>query len=591
MEIEPLTEENVGRILVIDDEESIRMMLQQALEIAGFEVESAGDGQEGLDIFRGDTTFGVILTDLMMPKVNGMEVLEQAKKHDPDVELIMLTGFGGQDSAIEAMKKGAYDYLQKPTNVEELFITVKKAFERRRLSVENREYQKNLERLVRDRTRELSETKNFLQNVLDSSLDYSIVTTDPEGFVTLFNRGSERLTGTKEAQVIGKKKIEDFIPGWSDESDSASDSLKPEKGKTKETECILVKSDEDEVNVSMSIAALTNQNGKMVGTLYIAKDITEQKELELELKKYTENLEHLVKERTEELEKQNAELEKTLHELSDAQQQLLQSEKMASIGQLAAGVAHEINNPIGFVHSNLNTMRKFNSRVVALLDTLKKESGNAAGLTGEAFGKIWSESKVERLLPELETMISESMDGTQRVRTIVSDLKNFSNIDRAQIQDASLEAGLDSTLNIVWNEIKYNATVEKEYGNVPPVSSNPQQLNQVFLNLLVNAAHAIKQPPGKITIRTKSLDKERVAVEVQDNGCGIPPDIKKRIFDPFYTTKPIGEGTGLGLSISYRIIKEHGGEIQVESEVGVGTTFRVILPIKGPMSEKVEDHE
>jgi len=107
----------------------------------------------------------------------------------------------------------------------------------------------------------------------------------------------------------------------------------------------------------------------------------------------------------------------------------------------------------------------------------------------------------------------------------------------------------------------------------------------------VNAAHAIKQPPGKITIRTKSLDKERVAVEVQDNGCGIPPDIKKRIFDPFYTTKPIGEGTGLGLSISYRIIKEHGGEIQVESEVGVGTTFRVILPIKGPMSEKVEDHE
>jgi len=583
-----LTEETSSRILVIDDELSIREMLAQALEIGGFRVETAVDGEEGLEKFSKDQSFDVILTDLMMPKVNGMQVLEQVKKLDPTVELIMLTGFGGNESAIEAMKKGAYDYLLKPTNVEELFITVQKAIERRRLSEENRQYQRNLERLVRERTRELSETKNFLQSILDSSLDYSIIATGLNGVITLFNKGSERLTGFVATDMEAKKTIYDFVPGLEERlKKTDEDGLKPVKGTPRETVCTMLRADGRRVTVSMSIAALTNQKKTVVGTLFISKDITAQKALEHQLKKYTENLEQIVQERTEELARRNDELERTLSELNETQQQLLQSEKLASIGQLAAGVAHEINNPIGFVHSNLSNLQKFNSRLQRLLKEIRA-SVKGGGLSETRYDQLWKEAKLEKLLPELDTMIMESLDGTQRVRTIVSDLKNFSNIDRAQVQDADLEAGLESTLNIVWNEIKYNAEVEKQYSKIPTVTCNPQQLNQVFLNLLVNAAHAIKEPPGKIIIRTLRIDQDRVAVEIQDNGAGIPEGNRKKIFDPFYTTKPIGEGTGLGLSISYRIVKDHGGEIEVESQVGEGTTFRVILPIKGPMSEEVE---
>ncbi|MFH0882746.1 MAG: response regulator [bacterium] len=582
-----MTEGTSSRILVIDDEQSIREMLAQALEIGGFEVETATDGKEGLEKFSVDKAFDVVLTDLMMPKVNGMQVLEEVKRLDPTVELIMLTGFGGNESAIEAMKKGAYDYLQKPTNVEELFITVQKAIERRRLSEENRQYQRNLERLVRERTRELSETKNFLQSILDSSLDYSIIATGLNGVITLFNKGSERLTGFSAKDSEAKMTIYDLVPGLEEKlKKSGKDGLKPERGTPRETECTVMRADGEMVTVSMSIATLTNQKKTIVGMLFISKDITEQKALEIEVKKYTENLEQIVEERTEELARRNEELEKTLHELSETQQQLLQSEKLASIGQLAAGVAHEINNPIGFVHSNLSSLKKFNGRLQQLLKEIKT-SVQESSLSKAHFDKLLVASKIEKLLPELDTMIDESLDGTQRVRTIVSDLKNFSNIDRAQIQDADLEAGLESTLNIVWNEIKYSTEVEKHYGKLPLVTCNPQQINQVFLNLLINASHAIKEPPGRIIITTEKLNEETVAITIQDNGTGIPENIQKKIFDPFFSTKPIGEGTGLGLSISYRIIKDHGGEIEVFSRVGEGATFRIILPIKGPMSAEV----
>lgn len=584
-----VSETQQDRILVIDDEESIRLMLSQALEIAGFEVDAAGDGEEGLALLDGENRYSVILTDLMMPKVNGMEVLERAKKHDPGLEIIMLTGFGGQESAIEAMKKGAYDYLSKPTNVEELFITVQKALERRRLSEENRQYQKNLERLVKERTRELSETKNFLQSVIDSSLDFSIITTTMDGVITLFNKGSERLVRFESSEVVGKKTIYELVPELEGRlTKGGMGGLKPEKGAPRETEVALRQKDSNELIASMSIAQLTNQKGGVVGMLFIAKDITEQKKLEEEVRRHTENLENLVKERTEELEARNEELQQTLNELGEAQQQLLQSEKMASIGQLAAGVAHEINNPIGFVHSNLSSLKKFSTRIEKLLTGLRESAAEKGSLTSGEIEQVWSDSKIEKILPELDTMIEESMDGTQRVRTIVADLKNFSNIDRAQIQRANLEDGLESTLNIVWNEIKYNATVEKEYTGIPSIICNPQQINQVFLNMLVNASHAIEEPPGKIILRTKQLDDGRVAIEIEDNGKGIPEDVQKRIFDPFFTTKEIGKGTGLGLSISYRIIREHGGEIELKSKPGEGATFTIILPIEGPMSEGME---
>ncbi|MCB2198241.1 response regulator [bacterium] len=577
------------RILVIDDEPSIRSMLVQALEIGNFAVRDAEDGEQGLALLKEDRSIGVILTDLMMPRMNGMEVLEQAKQYDPDVEVIVLTGFGGHESAIEAMKKGAYDYLQKPTNVEELFLTVGKAIERRRLAQENRLYQENLERLVRDRTEELLETKNFLQSVLDSSLDYSIVALDLDGHITLFNRGSERLFGHTASEVEGKPATSFFkIDGGSDPSPFALEGALTQ-GTVQEHQRVVTRKDGEEITISISLVALCDQEGEEVGTLGISKDITEQIKLELELKKYTENLEQLVEERTKELEKRNAELETTLAELSDTQAQLVQSEKLASIGQLAAGVAHEINNPIGFVHSNLGTLGKYFSRIREVLDRLHQGALNGEQLPAEELEELWKKSRMDSILADLENIIAESLDGTKRVRTIVRDMKNFSNIDRAEIQPSDLEAGLESTLNIVWNEIKYNANVEREYSSIPAVTCNAQQINQVLLNLLMNAAQAIKEPPGNIIVRTREMGDGFVAIEIEDNGSGMDEKTKSRIFDPFYTTKAVGEGTGLGLSISYRIIKDHGGRIEVDSEVGKGTTFRLILPIEGPMVEATAD--
>ena len=175
-------------------------------------------------------------------------------------------------------------------------------------------------------------------------------------------------------------------------------------------------------------------------------------------------------------------------------------------------------------------------------------------------------------------MLSESMGGMQRVKRIVQDLKDFSHVDTAEVQSANLEQGMDSTLNVVWNELKYKAEVIKEYGGIPNIVCIPAQLNQVFMNLLVNAGQAIEEH-GRITIRT-GQDEGNVWVEVEDTGKGIKPEHLERIFDPFFTTKPVGSGTGLGLSLSYGIVKKHGGRIEVKSELGKGTMMRVLLPIK-----------
>ena len=264
--------------------------------------------------------------------------------------------------------------------------------------------------------------------------------------------------------------------------------------------------------------------------------------------------------------------------LAEAQNQLLQSEKMASIGQLAAGVAHEINNPIGFVSSNLVTLHGYVDDLLKLQDSYEKLESNPSDAEQLAAIRQQRQSAdLDFLRQDIPALLRETTDGVQRVRQIVKDLKDFSHVDEAEWQQADLHGCLDSTLNVVWNELKYKAEVVKEYGELPPVDCIPAQLNQVFMNLLVNAAQAIAER-GSIAIRT-GCDGERVWVEVADSGQGIAPDHLKRIFEPFFTTKPIGKGTGLGLSVSYGIVKKHGGHIDVSSEPGHGTTFRVWLPI------------
>jgi PAS domain S-box-containing protein len=296
---------------------------------------------------------------------------------------------------------------------------------------------------------------------------------------------------------------------------------------------------------------------------------------------------------TEKLAAENAlkqKLEETLSlnkKLEEAHTQLLQSEKMASIGQLAAGVAHELNNPIGFVNSNLGTLKSYLTDIFMIIDAFETacRESEARGPAVDAVQALKARKDFDFLRQDVLQLLGESTDGLLRVKKIVQDLKDFSRPGETHWQWADLHQGLDSTLNIVWNEIKYKCTVNKAYGELPQVRCLPSQLNQVFMNLLVNAAHAI-ETQGEITITTRRLDDANVQVRISDTGSGIAPENLGRIFDPFFTTKPVGKGTGLGLAISWGIIQKHHGKIEVTSEAHQGTTFTVTLPIDQPQDEE-----
>jgi PAS domain S-box-containing protein len=284
-------------------------------------------------------------------------------------------------------------------------------------------------------------------------------------------------------------------------------------------------------------------------------------------------------------------------DLSDAQQwqaKVLQTEKMASIGQLAAGVAHEINNPMGFIHANLFQMteyvadlRQIWSRAEMLLKTIGGGDADAVQVAAADLTEAATELDVGFLLQDLAKAIRESQEGSERIRHIVQDLRDFSHQDTGERVLADLNQCLDSTATIVWPMMKHVVVLSKRYGDLPPVPCYPMQLKQVFMNLLVNAYQAIEDALaarshptgiGTVTLTTAPHDGG-VLIDISDTGTGIAPDHLDRIFDPFFTTKKVGAGTGLGLSTSFNIVRRHGGTMRVESELGRGTTFRIHLPL------------
>ncbi|MBJ2270893.1 response regulator [Pseudomonas sp. MF6772] len=295
----------------------------------------------------------------------------------------------------------------------------------------------------------------------------------------------------------------------------------------------------------------------------------------------TGHLEQLVEQRTEALTLASQALQQEIDERKQLQSQLIQSEKLASLGQMAAGVAHEINNPVGFVTSNLGTLESDFKQLQRMLDAYQQaEAALAPGDCLEQLSALRNELDLDFLKEDIPILIRESKDGIGRVTQIVKDLKNFSRVDNdEQWQWANLQQGIDSTLNIVASELKHKADVIKHYQPLPEIECLASQINQVVMNLVINAAQAMGPERGTITL-SNGVEGDRVWLEVADNGCGIAPHSLQKIFDPFFTTKPVGEGTGLGLSLSYGIVKKHHGDISVSSEVGRGTTFRVVLPIR-----------
>lgn len=429
----------------------------------------------------------------------------------------------------------------------------------------NREANQKLE----EAHREALQARERLDKIL-GSLDNVVWSISPDTYETIYlNPAAEKLYGHPVADFIADANL--WFQTVHPDDRNRLGACMPDilaKG-VLDIEYRIVRPDGDIRWIHDHIHAIFDEHDKAVSLNGLGTDITLSREAEIRLKK------------------SHDELQAAYSKLQEAQSQLLQSEKMASIGQLAAGVAHEINNPIGYVYSNLGSLQKYLDDLFSVVEAYEKYEPLLVQHQEAIAGIRAAKDKADLafLKEDVGALMNESREGITRVKKIVQNLKDFSHVGSdEEWQWADLRQGLDSTLNIVWNELKYKAEVIKEYGALPDVECLPSQLNQVFMNLLVNAGHSIEEK-GTITIRTGE-QADGVWVEVSDTGKGIAPEHLNRIFEPFFTTKPVGKGTGLGLSVSYSIIQKHHGNINVASEVGNGTTFRIWLPVKQPEAQQ-----
>ncbi|MFT5722245.1 MAG: PAS domain S-box-containing protein [Motiliproteus sp.] len=441
-----------------------------------------------------------------------------------------------------------------------------------------------LEQQVSDRTVALQEANSALRVSRDltllehQKLEYSeaifrgmaeaaqdaIILIDEEARVVYWNASAERIFGYTAAEVRGKD-LHKLIAKEQEQARFRAafpTFLKTGRGARlgKILELTARRKSGEEFPVELSInGILIDQSWRALG---IVRDISSRKLAERTLLDKTQ---------------QQAEL---IHKLQDAQKQLLQSEKLAAIGQLSAGVAHEINNPVGFIGSNINSARSYVNKLIEMCEQIKLKT--AALEHPEPGLRLIAEAEAEfefnYLREDLVDLFAETKEGVDRIQKIIADLKGFARASDGIWEEVDLHQEIDSTLNVIWNELKYHCSIEKHYGVLPPVECLRSEINQVIMNLLLNASQAIENK-GAISIRT-GADQDAIWIAIEDSGQGIKPELLHKIFDPFFTTKPVGKGTGLGLSVSYGIIEKHQGKLEVLSTPGLGTTFTLKLPIK-----------
>ncbi len=397
--------------------------------------------------------------------------------------------------------------------------------------------------------KKIGDLQRYNENIIQN-MNSALLVVDTEGRVTFANSAAETILGEPRGSLRDRR-VWDWLHSRPNEPALLSRTLQ-DGARFKGAESAVTRRDGSVVPIGISCSPIVDADGSRLGAVAIFQDLTEIKQL---------------------------------------QRQVLQTEKMASIGRLAAGVAHEINNPMGFIHANLFQMseyledlRRVWGRVEALQKAVDGGGQREIRRASEQLAEVVREVDATFLLSDFSKAIRESQEGSERIRHIVQDLRNFSYQDTEQRELADVNECLDSTVSIVWTMMKHLVTLDKDYGELPPVRCFPMQLKQVFMNLIVNAYQAIEQrvrgsgSTGSIHLSTRR-EGDCVIVSVRDTGVGIAAEDLDRIFDPFFTTKEVGAGTGLGLSTSYNLVQRHGGTIRVRSNPGEGTTFEVILPL------------
>lgn len=623
------------RIMVVDDNEAIHYDFRKALEVnkkdtqleeirnkvfpehnplpniyesyPSFVIDSALQGLDAIKLLKSnlekDQRYSLAFIDILMPPgIDGVTTIEKLWELDPDLQVVICTAHADYSyEEIYQRLKGSDNFLilKKPFDIIEILQLGSSLTRKWELAQQAR---RQLQR-QRDQLHNFFQEADFLYRLSQlSQTEYSTKNTLqfyinelcslrhwPLGHIYQADEESLQLHSTDiwylndpERFQLYKETVSQItyqpgvgLPGHVLESKTPYwiENIKQETT-IPETKILV------DCGIKGALAVPIKVADKVIAVIELFSDEPlhrDQKLLELTIASANQLGLLLERRRNEKELKENYEKLQLLYkEMRNTQAQLLQHAKLVSIGQLAAGVAHEINNPIAYVMSNTQVLNNYIKVFKELFTSFHSNTK-----TQIEWEKIAEEHNLPFIINDGEEIVKESLEGLERVREIVADLKSFSHTDEAEIQEADINHCIDVTLKMIWNELKYKCEVIKDYGKLPQLRCYARQLNQVFMNLLVNASQAIVGKHGTIKIITRCQD-EAIQVLIEDDGEGIIPEYMEKLFDPFFTSKPIGTGTGLGLSISYNIIKKHSGTILVESEgKGKGTRFIVTLPLNG----------